>query len=60
MPSIRGSLNDERETGGQTRLAGLLRLDGSTIRRKLAGKSSIAHADELAIMKAVEGPRNAD
>jgi hypothetical protein len=32
-----------------------LRWDGSTIRRKLSGKSKITHSDELAIRKAVEG-----
>jgi hypothetical protein len=43
------SLNDERGTGGQTRLAGMLKWDASTIRRKLSGKSRITYADELAI-----------
>jgi hypothetical protein len=49
-----GTLNDERGTGGQTKFAGLLHWDGSTIRRRLAGKSKITHPDELAIRKVVE------
>ena len=47
------SLNDERGTGGQTRLAGMLKWDASTIRRKLSGKSRITYADELAIRAAL-------
>ncbi len=54
LRAICDSLNDERGTGGQTKLAGLLRWDGSTIRRKLAGKSKITRSDELAIRRAVE------
>lgn len=48
------SLNDERGTGGQTRLARLLGWDSSTVRRKLAGKSKITRADELAIQQALQ------
>jgi hypothetical protein len=47
------SLNDERGTGGQTRLARLLGWNPSTIRRKLAGQSKITKADELAIRAAI-------
>jgi hypothetical protein len=51
---ICNSLNDERGTGGQTRLARLLGWHHSTIWRKLNGKSSITESDALAIQKAVE------
>ncbi len=54
LRAVCDSLNDKRGTGGQTKLAGLLRWDGSTTRRKLAGRSKITHSDELAIRKAVE------
>jgi DNA-binding transcriptional regulator YdaS (Cro superfamily) len=47
------SLNDERGTGGQARLAELLGWDTSTVRRKLAGKTKITKADALAIERAV-------
>ena len=52
------SLNDERGTGGQTRLAELLEWDDSTVRRKLAGKSKITRSDELAIRHVVDCPVN--
>lgn len=42
-------LNDERGTGGQTRLARFLEWDASTVRRKLSGDLPITKADELAI-----------
>ncbi len=48
------SLNDERGTGGQSRLARLLAWDYSTLWRKLTGKSPITQSDELAIKQAVE------
>lgn len=48
------SLNDERGTGGQTRLAHLLGWHYSTLWRKLTGKSPITESDVLAIQKAVE------
>jgi hypothetical protein len=51
------SLNDERGTGGQTTLARLLGWDASTIRRKLAGKSKISRADELAVRHVAERVR---
>lgn len=54
LRAICDKLNDERGTGGQTRLAGLLHWDGSTVRRKLSGKSPIALSDELAIERALE------
>jgi DNA-binding transcriptional regulator YdaS (Cro superfamily) len=54
LRAICNVLNDDRNTGGQTRLARLLGCDPSTIRRKLSGKSKISRADELAITKVVE------
>lgn len=54
LRAICDSLNDERGTGGQTRLAELLDWDSSTIRRKLSGKSKITRADELAIERAIQ------
>jgi hypothetical protein len=60
------SLNDERGTGGQSRLARLLSWDYSTLWRKLTGKSPITQSDDLAIRRAVKssteqgspGPQN--
>lgn len=43
------SLNDERVIGGQTELARRMGWNASTVRRKLAGKSRITRADEIAI-----------
>jgi hypothetical protein len=43
------ALNDERGTGGQSKLARLLDWDYSTLWRKLNGKSPITQSDELAI-----------
>ncbi len=54
LRAICNSLNDERGTGGQTKLARLLELDASTIRRKLSGKLKISRSDELAIERAVQ------
>jgi hypothetical protein len=48
------SLNDERGTGGQSRLARLLDWHHSTVWRKLTGKSPITESDALAIQRAVE------
>lgn len=48
------TLNDEHGTGGQTELARRLKWSDRTIRRKLAGKSKITHADAVAI-RAVSG-----
>ncbi len=45
---------DSLNPGGQSKLARKLGWDSSTVRRKLAGKSRITRADELAIEKAVE------
>ena len=47
------SLNDDRGTGGQTRLAERLGWNPSTVRRKLSGASEITRADELAILGAI-------
>ncbi|WP_020476282.1 hypothetical protein [Zavarzinella formosa] len=52
------SLNDERETGGQSELARQLGWDSSTIRRKLAGKSIITRSDALAIRAVTKEDRN--
>jgi hypothetical protein len=54
LRAICDSLNDDRGTGGQTKLARLLDWDASTIRRKLSGDTKITRADELAIRHAVE------
>ena len=48
------SLNDERDTGGQTMLALLLGWHYSTVWRKLNGKSVITESDALAIQKVME------
>ena len=53
MRAICDSLNDERGTGGQTKLARLLGWHYSTVWRKLNGKSPITQSDELAISQAV-------
>lgn len=55
LRKICDSLNDERGTGGQTKLAGLLEWEPRTIRNKLSGKSPITKSDALAIKAAVEG-----
>ena len=55
LRAICDSLDDERGTGGQTKLAGMLDWDYSTLWRKLSGKSPITQSDELAIRQAVEG-----
>jgi hypothetical protein len=54
LQAICDSLNDERGTGGQSKLARLVDWDYSTLWRKLTGKSSITESDVLAIQKAVE------
>jgi DNA-binding transcriptional regulator YdaS (Cro superfamily) len=54
LRSICDSLNDERGTGGQTRLARLLGWHHSTVWRKLNGRSPITESDALAIQRAVE------
>lgn len=54
LRAICDSLNDERGTGGQTRLARLLGWDASTVRRKLTGKTGITRSDELAIERALQ------
>lgn len=53
LRSLCASLNDERGTGGQTRLARLLGWDHSTVWQKLNGKSPITQSDELAIRQSV-------
>jgi hypothetical protein len=54
LRAICESLNDERGTGGQSRLARLCVWDHSTVWRKLNGQSPITESDALAIQKAVE------
>jgi DNA-binding transcriptional regulator YdaS (Cro superfamily) len=54
LRAICDSLNDERGTGGQTKLARLLGWHHSTVWRKLNSKSKISRSDELAIGRAVE------
>ena len=51
------SLNDERGTGGQSKLARLLGWNYSTVWRKLNGMSRISHSDQLAVMRAIETPK---
>lgn len=55
LRAICRALNDERGTGGQSKLARLLGWNYSTLWRKLTGKSPITQSDELAIRQAVEG-----
>ena len=54
LRAICDSLNDERGTGGQTRLARLLDWHHSTVWRKLTGKSPITESDALAILKSMQ------
>jgi hypothetical protein len=54
LRAICASFNDERGTGGQSKLALLLGWHHSTVWRKLNGQSAITRADELAIRQAVE------
>jgi hypothetical protein len=54
LRAITISLNDERGTGGQSKLARLLEWDHSTVWRKLAGKSQITRSDERAIHDALQ------
>ena len=54
LRAITISLNDERATGGQTKLAHLFGWHHSTVWRKLNGKSPITESDALAIQKANE------
>ena len=53
LRSFSNSLNDERGTGGQSKLARILGWDHSTVWRKLNGKSRITQADQLAITQAL-------
>jgi DNA-binding transcriptional regulator YdaS (Cro superfamily) len=56
LRAITTSLNDEHGRSGQSKLARLLGWHHSTVWRKLTGKSSITHSDELAIRQAVRSP----
>jgi hypothetical protein len=53
LRAVCDSLNDERGTGGQSKLARLLEWHHSTIWRKLTGKIPITQSDELAITAAI-------
>jgi hypothetical protein len=53
LRAITMSLNDERGSGGQSKLARLLDWHHSTVWRKLNGASPITQADELAIRQAL-------
>lgn len=55
LRAICDSLNDERSTGGQSKLARLLDWDHSTVWRKLNKKSRITQADALAIRQVLSG-----
>ena len=54
LRTICDSLNDERGTGGQSRLARLLGWRHSTVWRKLNDKSAITQRDGLAIRQVIE------
>jgi hypothetical protein len=54
LRAICDSLNDERGTGGQSRLARVLKRHHTTVWRKLTGRSPIIESNVLAIQKAVE------
>lgn len=54
LRAITISLNDERGTGGQSKLARLCGWHHSTVWRKINGKSRITQADALAIRRSVE------
>ncbi|MFI5459056.1 MAG: hypothetical protein ACHRXM_26815 [Isosphaerales bacterium] len=56
LRAICDSLNDERGTGGQSKLARLVGWNFSTLWRKLNGRSPITQSDELAIRQAVTPP----
>jgi hypothetical protein len=58
LRAICDSLNDQRGTGAQSRLARLLGWHHSTIWRKLNGKSRITKADQLAITQAASDRRS--
>jgi hypothetical protein len=54
LRAITIALNDERGTGGQSKLDCLLGWHHSTVWRKLNGKSLITESDALAIQKALD------
>jgi hypothetical protein len=60
LRAITISLNGERGTGGQSKLARLLDWHHSTVWRKLNGKSRITVSDELAIQQAIENHEYVD
>jgi DNA-binding transcriptional regulator YdaS (Cro superfamily) len=54
LRAICDSLNEDRGTGGQSKLARMLGWNYSTLWRKLSGKSQITHSDELAIQRVID------
>ena len=50
------SPNDERGSGGQTKLARLLDWHHGTVWRKLNGRGRITQSDELAIRQSLQRP----
>jgi hypothetical protein len=58
LRAVCGSLNDERGTGGQSKLARLLGWNHSTIWRKLNSQSNITTSDDLVIKKVLENTAN--
>jgi DNA-binding transcriptional regulator YdaS (Cro superfamily) len=54
-PAKLRAICDSLNPGGQTRLASLLGIHPTLIRKKLAGKVSISRVDELAIKHVVAG-----
>jgi hypothetical protein len=60
LRAICDSLNDERGTSGQIRLARLLDWHHSTVWRKLTGKSKITESDALAIQGALGMAKSQD
>jgi len=53
LRAICDSFDDEHGTGGQSKLARLLKWNHSTVWRKLNGKSRITQSNELAISGAL-------
>lgn len=60
LRKICDSLNDERGTGGQTRLARMLKRSPRTVRNKLSGKTKITQSDILAISHIISCFKNGE
>ncbi len=54
LRAVCDSLDDERDSGGQSKLARLLGWHYTTLWRKLNGRSRITQSDQLAIGKVLE------